>query len=67
MMKNTIQLAVATAFLAAAFVGMSYPSSANAAQTCTAKCAEEEAACIKRTNNKGQCGGKAKQCTSKCK
>ncbi|MES2947791.1 MAG: hypothetical protein V4858_04535 [Pseudomonadota bacterium] len=66
-MKNAVQLAIAAAFLVTAFAGISYSSPASAAQSCTAKCAEEEAACIKRTNNKGQCGDKAKQCTSKCK
>ena len=66
-MKNTIHVAVAAAFLVAAFASISYSPPASAAQSCTAKCAEEEAACIKRTNNKGQCGDKAKQCTSKCK
>ncbi len=66
-MKNTIHLAVAAAFLVVAMAGATYSPPASASQSCTAKCAEEEAACIKRTNNKGQCGGKAKQCTSKCK
>ncbi len=66
-MKNTMHLAVATAFLVAAFAGITYSSPASAAPSCTAKCADEEAACIKRTNNKGQCADKAKQCTSKCK
>lgn len=37
------------------------------AASCTAKCADEEDACLKRTNNKSQCGSKAKQCTDKCK
>lgn len=39
---------------------------AQAADTCTSKCSDEEQACIKRTNNKGQCGTKANQCTEKC-
>lgn len=66
-MKNTIHLGLAAAFLVAAMAGMTYSSPASAAPSCTAKCAEEETACIKRTNNKGQCGDKAKTCTSKCK
>ncbi len=37
------------------------------AASCTAKCAETEQACVKRTNNKGQCAKAAKQCTAKCR
>ena len=66
-MKNTIHAVVAAAFIVVSFAGIAYSPLASANQSCTAKCAEEEAACIKRTNNKGQCGDKAKQCTSKCK
>ncbi len=44
-----------------------WTSVASASQSCVAKCATEESACLKRTNNKGQCGSKAKECTAKCK
>ncbi|MEI7804757.1 MAG: hypothetical protein WCI56_05460 [Hyphomicrobiales bacterium] len=37
------------------------------AQACRQKCNDEEIACLKRTNNKSQCGDKAKTCASKCK
>lgn len=43
------------------------PMSLAAGQSCTSKCAEEEEACLKRTNNPGQCGKKASECTDKCK
>ena len=46
---------------------VAFVSEANAQATCRAKCSEEEAACLKRTNNKSQCGGKASACMSKCK
>lgn len=56
--------AVLTVSLLAAFW---VPVAQAANQTCVAKCAEEESACIKRTNNKGQCGKQANTCTAKCK
>jgi hypothetical protein len=37
------------------------------AQACRQKCNDEEMACLKRTGNKGQCGDRAKTCSSKCK
>ena len=37
------------------------------AQACRQKCNNEEMACLKRTNNKSQCGDKAKSCAAKCK
>lgn len=52
------------AVCAVAFV----PTRDAAAQaTCRAKCTEDEQACLKRTNNKGQCGNSASQCLAKCK
>jgi hypothetical protein len=38
-----------------------------AAQACRQKCNDEEVACLKRTNNKSQCGERAKTCAAKCK
>ena len=35
--------------------------------TCRQKCMDQENACLKRTNNKGQCGNRAKTCAAKCK
>jgi hypothetical protein len=37
------------------------------AQACRQKCNDEEVACLKRTNNKSQCGERAKACAAKCK
>jgi len=42
-------------------------SEAFAQATCRQKCMDEENACLKRTNNKGQCGNRAKPCSAKCK
>lgn len=56
------------AVLAAVLVATLWvPAAQAASQTCVAKCADEESACIKRTNNKGQCGKQANTCTAKCK
>lgn len=43
------------------------PRPADAQAQCREKCVAEEQACLKRTGNKGQCGGKAGQCLAKCK
>lgn len=43
------------------------PGEAFAQATCRAKCTSQEQACLKRTNNKGQCGRKAQACMAKCK
>jgi hypothetical protein len=42
-------------------------SDAAAQATCRNKCNDEEQACLKRTNNKSQCGNRAKTCLAKCK
>jgi hypothetical protein len=42
-------------------------SDACAQATCRNKCTDEEQDCLKRTNNKSQCGNKAKDCLGKCK
>lgn len=49
------------------FVAAVSATDASAQATCRQKCMDEENACLKRTNNKGQCGEKAKACASKCK
>ncbi|MFO1087261.1 MAG: hypothetical protein U1E21_22120 [Reyranellaceae bacterium] len=35
--------------------------------TCRSKCTDDEQACLQRTGNKGQCGGRAQDCLAKCK
>ncbi len=35
--------------------------------TCRQKCTDTEQACLKRTNNKSQCGAAAQACMAKCK
>jgi hypothetical protein len=35
--------------------------------TCRQKCIDEEQACLRRTNNKGQCGERANICVASCK
>ena len=37
------------------------------AQACRQKCNDEGIACLKRTNNKSQCGDKAKTCAASCR
>jgi hypothetical protein len=57
--------------LLAAFVVLAMPvfttSEASAQATCRQKCMNEENACLTRTGNKSQCGGKAQTCNAKCK
>ena len=49
------------------FVTVTTATDAAAQATCRQKCQDEENACLKRTNNKSQCGDKAKTCSAKCK
>ena len=42
-------------------------SDAAAQATCRNKCNSEEQACLRRTNNKSQCGNRAQACSAKCK
>jgi len=44
---------------------LSPPAAAQA--VCRQKCTAAEEACLKRTFNKSQCGGKAQACLAKCK
>jgi hypothetical protein len=66
---RVLKMTTLAAFLALGFAGASgtFVSEANAQATCRNKCNDEEQACLKRTNNKSQCGGKAQTCASKCK
>ncbi|KAF0232013.1 MAG: hypothetical protein FD175_208 [Beijerinckiaceae bacterium] len=66
---RVLKIATLATFLALGFAGASgvFVSEANAQATCRNKCNDEEQACLKRTNNKSQCGGKAQTCASKCK
>jgi hypothetical protein len=47
--------------------GVISASDASAQATCRQKCNDTEQACLKRTGNKSQCGGRAKTCLAKCK
>ena len=51
----------------APWLAASATSPAAAQQVCRQKCMDEENACLKRTFNKSQCGGKASACMAKCK
>jgi len=42
-------------------------SDVSAQATCRQKCTDAEQACLKRTNNKSQCGSTAQACLAKCK
>lgn len=59
--------AVFAVLIAFSFAPTFSATDAFAQATCRNKCNEEEQLCLKRTNNKSQCGDKAKQCSSKCK
>jgi hypothetical protein len=61
-----IAIAIATCMLGAALPNLAV-SEAFAQATCRQKCMDAENACLKRTNNKGQCGDRAKTCNAKCK
>jgi len=65
-MKRSI-FAIALLALVAGIGVISLPTDVAAQATCRTKCTEEEQACLKRTNNKGQCGNTASQCMAKCK
>jgi len=62
-----------TLLLAAALLGASvsltatFTTPAQAQATCRQKCMDEENACLQRTGNKGQCGGRAQSCAANCR
>lgn len=61
---------VLTGFIVAATVAvlsMADVSGVSAQATCRQKCTDAEQACLKRTNNKSQCGSTAQACLAKCK
>jgi len=60
-------LAVLLTVSFAPVVGVISASDASAQATCRQKCNDAEQACLKRTNNKSQCGNRAKPCLAKCK
>lgn len=64
-----IPLAIAAAIFSMTAVGAIAigGNEAFAQATCRNKCNNQEQACLKRTNNKGQCGRKAQACAAKCK
>jgi hypothetical protein len=66
-MRASIVALSLAALMAVGGLSVVIVSDANAQATCRAKCTEDEQACLKRTNNKGQCGNTASQCLAKCK
>lgn len=67
-MKTLSRLLVCSAIFASALVAPTMVATDAMAQaTCRARCTDEEQACLKRTSNKSQCGGKAQACMAKCK
>lgn len=52
--------------LLTAFATLAPSTPASAQATCRAACTSDENACLQRTSNKGQCGGKAQSCMAKC-
>lgn len=64
----------AALFAALALAGFVFVTSApfaatqaQAQATCRNKCNGEEQACLRRTNNKSQCGSRAQACAAKCR
>jgi len=53
--------------IALSFIPAFTVTDAAAQATCRNKCNNDEQACLARTNNKSQCGNKAKTCLAKCK
>jgi hypothetical protein len=66
-MKTVFRTGVVAFFVAFSAAAALWAPGVFAAESCVAKCAREEAACIKSTHNNGQCASKAKACTAKCK
>ncbi|BBK30991.1 hypothetical protein EDC65_1570 [Stella humosa] len=64
---KTLMGVLAIAPLLAAGQMAVFAPEAMAQAQCRQKCIDEEQACLARTGNKGQCGGKAGQCVAKCK
>lgn len=50
-----------------AIISVAGVSDASAQATCRQKCTDAEQACLKRTNNKSQCGRTAQACLAKCR
>ena len=50
-----------------AVVSVASVSDVSAQATCRQKCTDAEQACLKRTNNKSQCGRTAQACLAKCR
>ena len=62
--RSLLGAAIAANLLGLLVVGV---EPAHAQAICRTKCIGDEQACIKRTNNKGHCGGLASACIAKCK
>lgn len=64
-----VPLAIAAAIFSAILAGgvSVTPDQAFAQATCRNKCNDQEQACLKRTGNKSQCGGRARSCAAKCR
>lgn len=58
---------LAALLLATTGLSITAPRPASAQATCRQACMNDENACLQRTNNKGQCGGKAQSCSAKCR
>jgi len=64
-MQFIFALLIAMALMPAAAIVSA--SNVSAQATCRQKCNDAEQACLRRTNNKSQCGNRAKTCLGKCK
>ncbi|MGE0573667.1 MAG: hypothetical protein AB7F22_32390 [Reyranella sp.] len=66
-MRYTILTLALVALLATTGATTIAVPDACAQATCRSKCTDDEQACLKRTGNKSQCGGRAQDCLAKCK
>ena len=64
-MRMVFAVLITLAMMPAVTIATSSDASAQA--TCRNKCNSEEQACLKRTNNKSQCGNRAQSCSAKCR
>jgi hypothetical protein len=66
---HVLKMTALAGFLALGFAGttIGFETEAQAQATCRNKCNSEEQACLSRTGNKSQCGGRAQSCAAKCK
>ena len=64
-MRAFVALSLVLLLSGVSVVATSRPAEAQA--TCRNNCMAEENACLQRTGNKSQCGGRSQSCMAKCR